>query len=74
MVFYNILPPEIWFIIYKFEHNIKLTYINQEINLINNKVIGINRMVELHPEFINRWDKVTMVSYIRFNNSFNNMI
>ena len=74
MVFYNILPPEIWFIIYKFEHNNRLKHINQEINLINNKVIGINRMVELHPEFINRWDKVTMLSYIRFNNSFNSIV
>ena len=41
MVFYNLLPTELWFIIYKMEHSSFLSSVNAE---IKNLAIEVNRV------------------------------
>ena len=50
MVFYTTLPIELWFIIYKMEHNTYQLNINNEIEKLHNEVAIANKELILTAE------------------------
>lgn len=75
MVFFEALPTEIWFKIYKMEHNSKLVDLNREIIKIKQRIDHINDTFIFHPLFRVsmvrfRWNEATIISYIKYVKSF----
>jgi len=53
MVFYDLLPNELWFKIYKIEHNLNLVKIHEELTQLNKDKELINKNIILAIRFRN---------------------
>jgi len=51
MVFYNLLPTELWFIIYKMEHSSFLSSVNAEIKKLYEEVKHVNARMFINMPF-----------------------
>ena len=57
MVFYNPLPVELWFIIYKMEHGSFLSSVNAEIKNLSNEVERVNERMFINMP-LEEWNDI----------------
>ena len=74
MVFYDPLPTEIWFVIYKYEHGINLSKVNRQIRRIRYDVDIENR--NLVNDFMEGYPIIqcSIVEWINSINSINKLV